>query len=275
MSQVQALPLSAESRGEAPGRGRLEGRKVLVIGGGQREFDPATDPIGNGRAMCLLFAREGATVAVADINLQSAQDTVKLILAKGGKGYAMAVDVQQEDQVIAMFESARAQLGGLDGVVFNVGTFGRVGMDIPLEEWNRLIAINQTGAMLCGREAIKRMDAGGSLVLTSSVAGFKFGSQMIAYDTTKASLMGLLRFFAGAGAGRHMRCNMVVPGLVDTPNGRSAGAGRESRGTGEILPFKRQCTAWEIAYASLFFISTESVYVTGQYLAVDSGITGL
>lgn len=275
MTQVQALPLAAESRGEAPGRGRLVGRKVLVIGGGQRVFDPLTDPVGNGRAMCLLYAREGATVAVADVNLQSAEDTVKLILAEGGKAYAIAADVQDEAQVIALFETAQALMGGLDGVMFNVGTFGQVGMDIPLEEWNRLIAINQTGAMLCGREALKRMDPGGSLILTSSVAGFKFGSQMIAYDTTKASLMGLLRYFAGAGSVRHIRTNMVVPGLVDTPNGRSAGAGRESRGTGEMLPFKRQCSAWEIAYASLFFMSAESVYVTGQYLAVDSGITGL
>ncbi|AYC31618.1 SDR family oxidoreductase [Pseudomonas cavernae] len=275
MTTPQPLPLSAESQGLAPGRGRLDGRKILVIGGGQRVFDVATDPVGNGRAMCLLYAREGAAVAVADVNLASAEDTLRLIQAEGGKGCAIATDVQQESQVIAMFETARAQMGGLDGVVFNVGTFCALGMDISLEEWNRLIAINQTGAMLCGREAIKRMDAGGSLVLTSSVAGFKFGSQMIAYDTTKASLMGLLRFFAGAGSIRHIRTNMVVPGLVDTPNGRSAGAGRESRGTGDILPFKRQCTAWEIAYASLFFMSNESVYVTAQYLAVDSGITGL
>ena len=275
MTSLNALPLSPESRGAAPGRGRLVGRRILVIGGGQRTFDAASDPVGNGRAMCLLYAREGASVVVADVNLHSAEDTVRLIRAEGGTAQALAVDVQQPDQVNVLFEAACTALGGLDGVVFNVGTFGRVGMDISLEEWNQLVAINQTGAMLCGRAALKHMDDGGSLILTSSVAGFKFGSQMIAYDTTKAALMGLLRFFAGAGAGRHMRCNMVVPGLVDTPNGRSAGAGRESRGGGEMLPFKRQCTAWEIAYAALFFMSTESVYVTGQYLAVDSGITGL
>ena len=75
---------SPESAGEAPGRGRLNGRKVLVVGGGQRTFDAATDPVGNGRAMSLLFAREGAHVAVADMDRASADDTVRRITAEGG-----------------------------------------------------------------------------------------------------------------------------------------------------------------------------------------------
>ena len=75
-------PPSAESRGEAPGRGRLRGRKVLVVGGGQRTFDAATDPIGNGRAMSILFAREGARVAVADLNAASAAETVARIATR-------------------------------------------------------------------------------------------------------------------------------------------------------------------------------------------------
>jgi NAD(P)-dependent dehydrogenase (short-subunit alcohol dehydrogenase family) len=83
--------LSAESAGEAPGRGRLQGRKILVVGGGQRTFDAATDPVGNGRAMSLLFAREGAHVAVADMNRASADDTVQRIMAEGGqRGPAVA-----------------------------------------------------------------------------------------------------------------------------------------------------------------------------------------
>lgn len=78
---------------------------------------------------------------------------------------------------------------------------------------------------------------------------------------------------AHLGAPRGIRANLVYLGLVDTPNGRSAGAGRPSRGAAKI-PFGRQATAWEIAYAMLFFMSDESVYVTGQALAVDSGLTG-
>src|SRR5436309_9283786 len=88
--------LSPESAGDAPGRGRLKGRRILVVGGGQRTFDAATDPIGNGRAMSLLYAREGAKVAVADVNLASAEDTLKKIVAEGGAGIAIQADVTSE-----------------------------------------------------------------------------------------------------------------------------------------------------------------------------------
>jgi NAD(P)-dependent dehydrogenase (short-subunit alcohol dehydrogenase family) len=81
--------LSPESAGEAPGRGRLNGRRILVVGGGQRTFDAATDPVGNGRAMSLLFAREGAHVAVADVNRASADDTVQRIVAEGGRAFSI------------------------------------------------------------------------------------------------------------------------------------------------------------------------------------------
>jgi hypothetical protein len=87
---------SAESAGEAPGRGRLQGRKILIVGGGQRTFDAATDPVGNGRAMSLLFAREGAHVAVADMNRASADDTVQRIIAEGGRAFSIEANVARE-----------------------------------------------------------------------------------------------------------------------------------------------------------------------------------
>jgi NAD(P)-dependent dehydrogenase (short-subunit alcohol dehydrogenase family) len=269
------LPLTAESLGEAPGRGRLAGRRILVVGGGQRVFDAATDPIGNGRAMCLLYAREGARVAIADANLASAEATLARIRDERGGGLAVQADVRCEADVARMFDAAVAELGGLDGVVFNVGTFGGTGLRRDLAEWNDILDINLRGAMLVGREALERLEPGGSLVLISSIAGFKPGSQMVAYDVSKAGLSGLMRFLAQAGAARDIRVNTVVPGLVDTPNGRTAGAGRPSRGRGETLPFRRQATAWEIAYATLFFMSNESAYVTAQQLAVDSGLMGM
>ena len=83
-----------------------------------------------------------------------------------------------------------------------------------------------------------------------------------------------MRSIAHVGARRGIRVNLVYPGLVDTPNGRTAGAGRPSRGKGHV-PFGRRATAWEVAYAVLFFISEESVYVTAQMLAVDSGLSGM
>jgi NAD(P)-dependent dehydrogenase (short-subunit alcohol dehydrogenase family) len=273
---VKPRPLSAESRGEAPGRGRLRSRRILVVGGGQRTFDAATDPIGNGRAMSLLYAREGANVAVADANLASAQETVDRIAGEGGSAFAIQADVTKEDDVARMVDEAIATLGGLDGMVFNVGTFGGTGLrGFDRAEWDRILAINLTGAMLCGREAVERMEEGGSIVLISSIAGFRPGSQLVVYDASKAALGGLMRHLAMVGARRDIRVNIVAPGQVDTPNGRTAGAGRPSRGRGENLPFRRQATAWEIAYGTLFFMSEESVYVTAQTLGVDSGLMGM
>ena len=268
-------PLSAESSGTAPGRGRLKGRRVLVVGGGQRTFDAATDPIGNGRAMSLLFARESAQVAVADVNLASAEDTVGRIAAEGGRGFAIAADVTLEYEVRRMIDEAHHVMGGLDGMVLNVGTFGQPGLEaVSAEEWNRIYDVNVRGPMLACREALPRFENGGSIVFISSIAALRAGSQMAVYDSSKAALGGLMRNIAHVGARRGIRVNLVYPGLVDTPNGRTAGAGRPSRGKGHI-PFGRQATAWEIAYAVLFFISEESAYVTAQTLAVDSGLSGM
>ena len=268
-------PLTAESSGTAPGRGRLQGRRVLVVGGGQRTFDAATDPVGNGRAMSLLFAREGAQVAVADVNLASAEDTVGRIKAEGDRAFAIAADVTIEADVKRMIDEARAAMGGLDGMVLNVGTFGGTGLDgVSAEDWNKIYDVNVRGPMLACREALPKFENGGSIVFISSIAALRAGSQMAVYDSSKAALGGLMRNIAHLGARRGIRVNLVYPGLVDTPNGRTAGAGRPSRGKGNI-PFGRQATAWEVAYAVLFFMSEESAYITAQTLAVDSGLSGM
>ena len=123
-------------------------------------------------------------------------------------------------------------------------------------------------------EALPRLADGASIVFVSSIAGLRAGSQLVSYDASKAALGGLMRHVALEGSRRGIRANVVCPGLVDTPLRRLASAGRPSRASTPI-PFGRQATAWEIAYAALFFISDESVYVTGQTLAVDSGLTGI
>ena len=166
-------------------------------------------------------------------------------------------------------------MGGLDGMVLNVGTFGKTGLSgVSAEEWNRIYDVNVRGPMLCCREALEKFEPGGAIVFISSIAALKAGSQMAVYDSSKAALGGLMRNIAHLGARRGVRANLVYPGLVDTPNGRAAGADRPSRGKAGT-PFGRQATAWEIAYAVLFFLSDESVYITAQTLAVDAGLSGL
>ena len=275
-TERRVRPPSPESLGEAPGRGRLVGRRILVVGGGQRVLDPATDPIGNGRAMSLLFAREGANVAVADMNLASARQTVDRIKADGGSAFAIESDISQPEDVERMVSEAVNGLGSLDGLVLNVG-IGVGDMNLAgatTDDWDRVLTVNLRGPMLCCKAALPQLEDGASIVLISSIAGLVAGSRLPAYDASKAALAGLMRHVALEGAPSGIRANIVAPGLVDTPLGRLATQGRPSR-AGTRTPFGRQATAWEIAYAGLFFLSDESVYVTAQILAVDAGITGI
>jgi NAD(P)-dependent dehydrogenase (short-subunit alcohol dehydrogenase family) len=175
-----------------------------------------------------------------------------------------------------MVNEAHSGLGGLDGMVLNVGIgvgAGRLA-GVSTAAWDATLAANLRGPVLCCREALPRLDDGASIVFISSIAGLTAGSQLVAYDASKAALAGLMRHVALEGSRRGIRANVVCPGLVDTPLGRAASAGRASRAATPI-PFGRQATGWEIAYAVLFFMSDESVYVTGQTLAVDSGLTGI
>jgi NAD(P)-dependent dehydrogenase (short-subunit alcohol dehydrogenase family) len=267
---------SAESSGEAPGRGRLVGRRILVVGGGQQIFDAATDPIGNGRAISVLCAKEGAAVAVADLNRESADATVARIMQDGGRGFSIEADISREADVARMIVEAQSSLGGLDGMVLNAGiAIGGLGMArVTVAEWDKTLAVNLRGPMLCCRSGLECLDRGSPIVFISSVSGLRSGSRLPAYDASKAALGGLMRHVAREGARRGIRANMVCPGLVDTPLGRHTSAGRESRNASGV-PFARMATGWEIAYAVLFLISGESVYVTAQTLAVDGGITGL
>ena len=150
-------PLPAESKGEAPGRGRLKGRRILVVGGGQRVLDAATDPVGNGRAMSLLFAREGAAVAVADMNLASAKETAAQIAKEGGSAEAIEADISKPDDITRMIAEAERALGGLDGLVLNVG-IGVGGLGLQGAEpgdWDKVLAVNLRGPMLCCKAALQ------------------------------------------------------------------------------------------------------------------------
>lgn len=269
-------PLSAESRGNAPGRGRLKGRKILVVGGGQRIVDAETDPVGNGRAMSRLFAREGAGVIVADMNLASAEETVTMIVNDGGKAQAVQADISQPADITRMVTQAHTTLGGLDGLVLNVGIgVGPLGLEgANADDWDKALAVNLRGPMLICKDALPLLDDGASIIFISSIAGLIAGSRLPSYDASKAALGGLMRHVAMEGARRGIRANIVAPGLVDTPLGRLATQGRPSRGRSPT-PFGRQATGWEVAYAALFFMSDESVYVNAQTLAVDCGMTGI
>lgn len=154
-SKARVTHLPAESRGQEGGRDRLVGRRVLVVGAGQNSFGLDDAPIGNGRAMTLLFAREGATVAAADRDEPSLDEPIAQVGAAGGQAVPVVADVSDPGSVTAMVAGASEQLGGLDGVVYNVGIgagFGLAGTS-P-EQWDRVFAVNLRGAMLTVQAAM-------------------------------------------------------------------------------------------------------------------------
>jgi NAD(P)-dependent dehydrogenase (short-subunit alcohol dehydrogenase family) len=266
-------PLAAESEGKAPGRGRLEGRRILVVGGGQDDRGFEDPPVGNGRAMSVLFAREGARVAVADRNIQSAEATASM--ARDGSAVAIEANVAVPADIKTMVAEAVTKLGGLDGLVFNVGIGAGMWLEGSTPEiWDRVFAVNLRGAMLTLQAAMPVLAEGSSIVLISSIASMKAGSRMPSYDASKAALAGLMRHAGIEGERRGIRVNIVAPGLMDTSIGREATRGRPGRAKTPV-PLGRQGTGWETAYAALFLMSDEAAYITGQVLAVDGGMTGL
>jgi len=275
MTTERAPALPPESQGAAPGRGRLTGRRILVVGAGQNDYGETDPPIGNGRAMAVLFAREGARVAVADRDQASAEATTARILAEGGTAVTVIADMARSTDPQTMVNEAAAALGGLDGLVYNVGIADRAGLDgATSDSWDRVLAVNLRGAMLTVRAALPVLGDGSSIVFTSSVAGVRPGSRIPSYDASKAALGGLMRHVALEGAARGIRANIIAPGLMDTSMGRAASRGRPSRSTTRI-PLGRQGTGWETAYLALFLISNESVYITGQTFLIDGGLTAL
>ncbi|HMG28158.1 MAG TPA: SDR family NAD(P)-dependent oxidoreductase [Acidimicrobiia bacterium] len=267
--------LPDEAAGHAPGRERLQGRRVLVVGAGTRRTDDPDAPIGNGRAIAVLAAREGAVIACADRDESAAVETAQRIAADGGRAEVLAADVTRPEDCAAVVAGAEARLGGLDGLVLNVGIGeGRRLEGTSVDDWDRTFAVNVRAHFLVCQAALPTMADGAAVVFISSIAGITPGSSLPAYDTSKAALGGLCRHVAYEGARRGVRANVVAPGLIDTPIGRAASAGRPSRDRTPV-PLARQGTAWEIAYAAVFLLSHEASYITGQTLIVDGGLTAL
>jgi NAD(P)-dependent dehydrogenase (short-subunit alcohol dehydrogenase family) len=270
-ARPEPAPLPDEARGEAAGRGRLAGRRILVVGGGQQDHGLEDPPIGNGRATSVLCAREGAAVAVADINADGAEATAELARADGGEATVILADAAEADSVAAMFAAATDALGGLDGLVLNVGIGGGWQLKgTSVEDWDRVMAVNLRSQFLGCKHALEAMPDGGAIVLVGSIAAREV-LPFPAYGASKAALESLCRQAAVEGA-PGVRANLLMPGLIDTSLGRLASAASPLREQVRI-PAGRQGTAWEIAYAAVFLLSGESSYVTGQSLIVDGGLT--
>jgi NAD(P)-dependent dehydrogenase (short-subunit alcohol dehydrogenase family) len=274
MDVVDEPELPAEALGTAPGRGRLTGRRVLVVGAGTRPSEEPDPPPGNGRAIAVLAAREGARVVCADRDDDAAAQTAALIAAEGGEAVAVVADVSDPAQCEAVVADSVAILGGLDGVVLNVGiALGRGLTGTTAREWDVTFAVNVRAHFLVAAAALPVLAPRSSVVFVSSAASLRAGTGVPSYDSSKAALLGLARQTARELAPNRSRANVIVPGYVDTPMGRMASQANPNRA--RRLPLGRQATPWEVAYGAIWLLSNESSYMTGQSLVLDGGTTGL
>lgn len=261
---------------------RLQGKVALVVGAGS--IGPGW---GNGKATAVLFAREGAKVMCADINLAAAQETAEIIRGEGGEAEAVSVDVAQREQIAAMVEACMKAYGRIDIVDYNVG-LAHVGgvVELPEEDWDRMFDVNLKGCYLTMKHVLPVMEAqgGGSIVNISSIASIRYtGVPYATYYATKAAMNHLTKTVAVEYAPKGIRVNAVLPGLMKTPMvEKSVGlAGEYADGDVEEMwkvrdeqcPMGHMGDAWDVAHAALFLASDESKYVTGLELLVDGGIT--
>lgn len=263
--------------------GRLQDKVALVMGAGS--IGPGW---GNGKATAVLFAREGAAVMCADIDLDAARETAAIIEGEGGRARAMRCDVATHAEVKAAVDATVATWGQIDVLDNNVG-IAEVGgvVELPEATWDRVLAINLKGAFLAMKEAIPHMQrrGGGAIVNISSVASIRWtGIAYSSYYATKAALNQLTCSTAVQYAPDNIRINAVLPGLMKTPMvAHSAGLAASYSEDGDVeemwrlraaqAPMGRMGDAWDVAHAALFLASDEARYITGVLLTVDGGLT--
>jgi NAD(P)-dependent dehydrogenase (short-subunit alcohol dehydrogenase family) len=261
--------------------GRLAGKTAVVVGAGQTPGET----IGNGRATAILFAREGAKVLCVDRALASAMETVDMIAAEGGVASAFEADITREADCQALVAEAKARLGRIDILHNNVGV-GRGDNSITQldgEVFDRIMTTNLKGMWLTIKHALpvmREQGGGGAIINISSMAAVA-ASNLIAYGMSKAGVNKLTRATAAANTRYMIRCNCIMPGLMDTPMAVGGRAATQGRSTDEIraqrdaqVPLGRKMgTAWDVAYAALFLASDEAKFITGAVLPVDGGMS--
>lgn len=259
---------------------RLTGKIAVVLGAGS-----SGPGWGNGKACAVAFAREGAKVVAVDLNAAAADETARIIRSEGGDCEALVADVTRSDDLARVAGHTVQRHGRIDILHNNVGlgTTGGVQALHP-DDWERVIEANLTSAFLACRQVLPVMErqGGGAIINISSIAGIGVARfPMIVYSVSKAALNHLTRCVALEYAAKGIRCNAILPGLIDTPMVHGSKDMIAVFGSLEAMlaarhaqsPTGRMGDAWDVAAAAVFLASDEAKYVNGVLLPVDGGLS--
>jgi len=245
--------------------GRLDGKVVIITGAG----------MGMGQAAALLFAKEGAKVAVVDWKAEAGEETVKAIKKAGGEAIFIKADVSKAEDAKNMVKTTVKTYGKLDVIYNNAAILGRATFteDITEEEWDKIMAINLKGVWLGMKYAIPEMlkKGKGSIINTASQCGDRGTRNLGAYCASKGGILALTRVTAMELAKKNIRVNALNPGIIATPMAMALPK-EEQEHFAAIIPQGRMGRPEEVAYAALFLASDESSHVTGHTLVVDGGL---
>ena len=252
---------------------RLSGKVALISGG-------AT---GMGGAASILFAAEGAKIAILDLNLAEAQARADEITAAGGHAVAIKCDVSDAAQVAAAVAAATAAFGPITVLFNHAGTIViKPFLDTTEAEWDWLHAVNVKSMFLVTKAVLPGMIAagGGSIVCTSSISAVAGTPMEVLYDTTKGAVHMFARAIAVEFRDRGIRCNAVCPGFIETPHGLREVRDLQALGVDVseaaiVAAQGRIGKAVEVAQAALFLASDEASFVNGTHLFVDNGFTAI
>jgi 3-oxoacyl-[acyl-carrier protein] reductase len=242
---------------------RLQGRVAAITGGA----------LGIGRATALLFAEEGATVALGDVQLEAAEKVAREIERRGGKAIAIGLDVGDAAQVQAFVDRVVAEFGRLDVMFANAGiAHSAPFLEHPEAQWHRVLRVNLTGVFLCGQAAARQMvrQGGGRIIATASINGFRGVENLVGYNAAKAGVIELTRTMAVELAQHRITVNAIAPAQIDTRLTRTLPEEARRRRV-ERIPMGRFGEPEEVARVALFLASDDASYVTGHTLAVDGG----
>lgn len=247
---------------------RLERKRAVISGGGS----------GIGRAAAILFAREGATVAIMGRRKDRLEITASMVRGNGGNCHIIKGDVSLASEAKKAAKDAVKQMGGVDILFNNAGVYSFGSVEETEEDlWDNIININLKGTYLMSRHLIGKMkENGGVIINNASTLGIKPAANTAAYSAAKSGVISLTKSMALELAKANIRVNCICPGVVDTPIHEAIPSEKRPAFMQEMAgyhPLGRIGTPEDIAYAALYLASDEAAWITGAILPVDGGIS--